>query len=88
MYLRMYLADYLIDELPVIPNLLPCTTHRELYVKAIVASLKKKHQELLATILIEPVFFLEEVPSKMNRGAERDDDFLFADLLINAAIKN
>ncbi len=87
MFLRMYIADRLIDELSVFPNLLPSPQHRELYIKGIVAGLKEKHKLLIHNLQQQPVFILEGVPSKMNSKAHSKAEHQTADMIIAAALK-
>ncbi|MBD0283883.1 MAG: hypothetical protein ICV79_00455 [Flavisolibacter sp.] len=86
MFLRMYLADHLIDELPVFPNLLPSQQHHELYIKGIVSGLKEKYNELISNTKHAPKFFLEGVSSKMNSKTISPDEFQTADRIMESAL--
>ncbi len=87
MFLRMYIADHLIEELSVFPNLLPTQQHRELYIKEIVAGLKEKHKTLTMNLQQPSEFFLEGVSSKMNKKIHSKDGVAAAEMKIAGALK-
>lgn len=67
MYLEMRIGNILIDYLPIEFNGLRSTMERQDHLNDLVDRLKIRHHGILSNVAEPPMFYVDHVPSRMNR---------------------